>query len=56
MGKSNNRDPKEHGKFWVKSPSKEKFKCYKCDKDGPIKRNCKLFKKEKNDEKMKKKT
>ena len=42
-GRSKSRNSKGRGKFRSQSESKGKFKCFFCDKEGHIKRNCKAW-------------
>ena len=43
-GRSKSRSSKGRGKSRNRSESKGKFKCFYCDKEGYIKRNCKAWK------------
>ena len=43
-GRSKNRSSKGRGKSRSRSKSKGKFKCFYCDKECHIKRNCKAWK------------
>ena len=43
-GRSKSRSSKGRGKSRSRSESKGKFKCFYCDKEGHIKRNCKTWK------------
>ena len=42
--RSKSRSSKGRGKSRSRSESKGKFKCFYCDKEGHIKRNCKAWK------------
>uniref|UniRef100_A0A2C9VLZ0 CCHC-type domain-containing protein n=1 Tax=Manihot esculenta TaxID=3983 RepID=A0A2C9VLZ0_MANES len=51
-GRSKNKGLKGHSKSRCKSQMKGKFSCYHYGKDGHIKRNCKVFKKEQKGKKI----
>ena len=53
-GRSKSRSSKERGKSKSRSESKGKFKCFYCDKEGHIKRNCKAWKNKQREDKKKK--
>ena len=44
IGRCKSRNSKERGKSRIRLESKGKFKCFYCDKEGHIKRNCKAWK------------
>ena len=50
-GRSKTRNSKGRGKSRSQSESKGKFKCFYCDKEGHIRRNCKAWKNKQKDEK-----
>ena len=54
-GRSKSRSSKGQGKSRSRSESKGKFKCFCCDKEGHIKRNCKAWKNKQKEDKNKKK-
>ena len=53
--RSKSRSSKGQGKSRSRSESKGKFKCFYCDKEGHIKRNCKAWKNKQKEDKNKKK-
>ena len=52
--RSKSRSSKGQGKSRSRSESKGKFKCFYCDKEGHIKRNCKAWKNKQKDDKNQK--
>ena len=50
-GRSKTRNSKGRGNSRSQSESKGKFKCFYCDKEGHIRRNCKAWKNKQKDEK-----
>ena len=50
-GRSKTRNSKGRGKSKSQSESKGKFKCFYCDKEGHIRRNCKAWNNKQKDEK-----
>ena len=54
-GRSKSRSSKGRGKFRSRLESKGKFKCFYCDKEGHIKRNCKAWKNKQKEDKNQKK-
>ena len=55
-GRSKTRNSKGRSKFRSQSESKGKFKCFYCDKEGHIRRNCKAWKNKQKDEKIQNRT
>ena len=53
-GKSKIRSSKGQGKFRSRLESKRKFKCFYCDKECHIKRNCKAWKNKQKEDKNQK--
>ena len=53
-GRSKSRSSKGQGKSISQSGSKGKFKCFYCDKEGHIKRNCKASKNKQKEDKNQK--
>ena len=53
-GRSKSRSSKGQGKSRSRSESKGKFKCFYCDKEGHIKRNCKAWKNKQKEDKNQK--
>ena len=53
-GRSKSRSSKGRGKSRSQSESKGKFKCFYCDKEGHIKRNCKAWKNKQKEDKNQK--
>ena len=49
--RSKSRSSKGRGKSRSRSESKGKFKCFYCDKEGHIKRNCKAWKNKQKEDK-----
>ena len=52
--RSKSRSSKGQGKSRSRSESKGKFKCFYCDKEGHIKRNCKAWKNKQKEDKNQK--
>ena len=50
-GRSKSRSSKGRGKSRIRSEWKGKFKCFYCDKEGHIKRNCKIWKNKQKEDK-----
>ena len=55
MGRYKSRNSKGQGKSKIQLESKGKFKCFYCDKEGHIKRNCKAWKNKQKEDKNQKK-